>query len=59
MKQLSNTPEAVAVITGLRGDALRNHLGNVFGRATRVPAGGYRNIPAPRCAQTLLQELNR
>jgi hypothetical protein len=59
MKQLSNSPEAVAFITGLRGDALRDHVSNIFGRANRAPARVRRTISPPRCAQTLLQQMER
>ena len=59
MKQLSNTPEAVAVITGLRGDALRDHVSSIFGRASRAQARTRRMVSPPRCAQILLQQMAR
>ena len=59
VKQLSNTPEAVAFITGLRGDALRERLSSIFGRPGQAPARACRLISAPRCARTLLQQMAR
>jgi hypothetical protein len=59
MKQLSNTPEAAAAITGLRGDALRDRVRNLFGRASHARGRDYRNIAVPRFAQALVQEMVR
>jgi len=59
MKQLSNTPEAAAFVTGLYGNALRNHMMCVFGEVNRAQGRRRRNIPAPQYARALLQELAR
>jgi hypothetical protein len=59
MKQLSNSPEAVAYFTGLHGQALRNRMVSLLRPARRPSTPTYSGVPVPRFAQALLQENHR
>jgi hypothetical protein len=59
MKQLSNSPEAVAYFTGLYGEALRNRASSLFGRTVHCPRPSHSNAAVPGYARGLLQQTNR
>jgi hypothetical protein len=59
MKQLSNTPEAVAAVTGLSPEGVRNRLANLFCRSLRTRAKQLRDYSGVRSAAALLQTMDR
>jgi len=55
MKQLSNTPEAVAAVTGLSPEAVRERMADLFGNHSRRRFRSIKRLNVPQCAVALLQ----
>jgi len=59
MKQLNNSPEAVAAVTGLSPAEINRRLAELFHRSGSARSRELRAYPAKRCAAALLQTIDR